>query len=79
MDMQLDNRAKLLNLTKSMWEDAEEEIREAHRHATRLLLVLMEKHFPGQSIEPLDTICGVIDQIDHITVGLVVPTPGTPT
>jgi hypothetical protein len=30
----------------------------------------MEKHFPGQKIEPLDDIVGVISQIDNLTTAL---------
>jgi hypothetical protein len=52
-------------------DEAEAEIEQAYKTAVSLLLVLMEKHFPGQKIEPLPDTVGVLSQIDNLTTALV--------
>lgn len=47
--------------------------RKAAAHAERLLIALMQKHYPENTqFEPLkDDIIGLLDQIDNLTTGLV--------
>ncbi|HEX7072953.1 MAG TPA: hypothetical protein VF226_02850 [Hyphomicrobiaceae bacterium] len=51
-----------------------------HRYAERLLIALMEKHYPDRSPEwaPLPDLMGILTQIDNLTTGLVraAPTAG---
>jgi hypothetical protein len=51
--------------------ELKDEIVRAYKTAVNLLLVLMEKHFPGQKIEPLGDTVGVIHQIDNLTTALI--------
>lgn len=48
-----------------------------HRYAERLLIALMEKHYPDRSPEwaPLPDLMGILTQIDNLTTGLVRAAP----
>jgi hypothetical protein len=51
----------------------------AYLQAARLLETIHKKHWPElPPIKPLDTLDGVLDQIDHITASLVRPVPPLP-
>lgn len=41
--------------------------------AARLLLVLVNKHYPGQVVQPSDNLYGLLDQIDNVTASLIKP------
>lgn len=65
-DMQLEASAKVaLDLSAQLAEE--------HRYAERLLIALMEKHYPKWA--PLPDLMGILTQIDNLTTGLVRAAP----
>ena len=57
----------------SLTTDIRTQINKDYRAAVRLAIVLHDKHFPGTPFEPLDTVEGVITQIDNLTSCLESP------